>query len=292
MIEVPTTPVERVPVEGWERLYEVSLAMLCVVGFDGYFRTVNPAWVTTLGHSMQDLLAVPVADFVHPDDKAATRIESVAANAGNSTAHFRNRYRHRDGSYRWLAWLVVADASRQLIFASARDITVEKEAEAARVKAQAVLDAVYRSITDHAIYMVDPAGVVLSWSLGAESVKGWKAGHVIGKNFEMFYGVEEIATERPRRDLEAALAQARPRTGGVPKPRPGAAISRRSGLRSGRTLGQVARWIVYVLARRTKPCGWAVSHAAYAGSCRLNCPSSCSLMALGLLRFGPCLHIW
>ena len=70
-----------------------------------------------------------------------------------------------------------------------------------------MLDAVYRSITDHAIYMVDPAGIVLTWSLGAESVKGWREEEVMGKDFAMFYSAEEIAGERPRRDLEQALAQ-------------------------------------------------------------------------------------
>jgi PAS domain S-box-containing protein len=221
MTHAPMTVIEPVVTEGWERLYEVSLAMLCVVGFDGYFKTINPAWVTTLGHSVEELLAVPVADFVHPDDKEATRIESIAANAGNSSAHFRNRYRHKDGSYRWLAWLVVSDAQRRLIYASARDITVEKEAETARVKYQGMLDAVYRSITDHAIYMLDPAGTIVTWSTGAESVKGWRADEVIGKPVDMFYEEDEIAAGRPKRDLEDALVAGSHRTEGWRKRKDG-----------------------------------------------------------------------
>jgi PAS domain S-box-containing protein len=223
MIDPSRRALTRVVAEGWaERLYEVSLSMLCVAGFDGYFKTVNPAWVTTLGHSVEELLAVPLADFVHPDDRAATQLESVAAAAGNSTAHFSNRYRHRDGAYHWLEWLVVADSSRELVFASARDITVEKEAEAARIAAQAVLDAVYRSITDHAIYMVDPAGIILTWSLGAESVKGWRPEEVIGKPVDSFYTEEDIAEERPRRDREEALAAGSHRSEGWRKHRDGA----------------------------------------------------------------------
>jgi PAS domain S-box-containing protein len=215
MIESPTSQVLPTAAEGWtERLYEVSLAMLCVTGFDGYFKTVNPAWVATLGHSVEELLAVPASEFVHPDDQAFTLLESVAAAAGNNAAQFRNRYRHRDGSYRWLDWLAVTDPARQLIFASARDITVEKEAEAARVKVQNVLDAVYRSITDHAIYMIDPAGIVLSWSMGAESIKGWKAEEVIGQSFARFYNHVEVASDRPRLDLADALTNGSHRSEG------------------------------------------------------------------------------
>jgi PAS domain S-box-containing protein len=216
VIDVPVTPADPTPVEGWtERLYEVSLAMLCVAGFDGYFRTVNPVWVSTLGYSVEELLAVPYLDFVHPDDRLPTGITATDRAAGRKRlSKFRNRYRHRDGGYRWLEWLAVTDVSRRLIFASARDITTEKEAEAARSKAQAVLDTLYRSITDHAIYMVDPAGTVLSWSLGAESVKGWKPQEVIGKSFAMFYADEGIAAARPRLDLEEALANGSHRTEG------------------------------------------------------------------------------
>jgi PAS domain S-box-containing protein len=225
MIDAPMSPVEPISAEGWtERLYEVSLAMLCVTGFDGYFKTVNPAWVATLGHSVEELLAVPAAEFVHPDDQAFTLLESVAAAAGNNAAQFRNRYRHRDGSYRWLDWLAITDPARKLIFASARDITVEKETEAARVKVQNVLDAVYRSITDHAIYMIDPGGTILTWSPGAESVKGWRAEEVVGKPFAMFYSAEEIAAERPRRDLEHALTQGSHRSEGWRKRRDGGSI--------------------------------------------------------------------
>ena len=225
VIDVPVTPVDPIPVDGWmERLYEVSLAMLCVAGFDGYFKTVNPVWVTTLGYSVEELLAVPYLDFVHPDDRLPSKITATDIAAGKTLSHFRNRYRHRDGGYRWLEWLAVTDVSRRLVFASARDITVEKAAEAERVKYQAMLDAVYRSITDHAIYMVDPAGMVLSWSLGAESVKGWKPEDVIGKSFAMFYGDEEIAAARPRVDLEEALANGSHRTEGWRRRQDGGSI--------------------------------------------------------------------
>jgi PAS domain S-box-containing protein len=215
MIEAPLTLVEPIPAEGWtQRLYEVSLAMLCVAGPDGYFKSVNHAWVATLGHSAEELLAVPYADFIHPDDRVTIDRMSPDLTSAKTSSQFRNRYRHRDGSYRWLDWLAVSDPSRQLVYASARDITGEKEAETARIKAQAVLDTVYTSITDHAIYMIDPDGVVLTWSLGADLVKGWKSEEVVGQRFDMFYSEDEVAAGRPRLDLSDALANGSHRSEG------------------------------------------------------------------------------
>ena len=168
----------------------------------------------------------PTGSSCTPTTRTGPSTASRRPAAGNNAAQFRNRYRHRDGSYRWLDWLAVADKSRKLIFASARDITVEKEAEAARIKSQAVLDAVYRSITDHAIYMIDPAGTILTWSLGAESVKGWRSEEVIGKPIEIFYSEEAIAAEQPRRDRAHALAHGSHRSEGWRNHREGIGLDR------------------------------------------------------------------
>ena len=225
MIDAPVTRPDPLLAAGWaEHLYEVSAALQCVIGFDGYFKSVNPAWVDTLGYSVAELLAVPCIDFVHPDDRPDTDLLAGDLSLGKGLPHVRNRYRHRDGSYRWLDWLTFTDTSLKLVFASARDVTVEKEAEAGRIKLQAVLDAVYSSITDHAIYMVDPAGIVLSWSQAAESIKGWKAHEVIGKPMDVFYSDEEIADARPRRDLEDARSHGSYRSEGWRRRRDGVEI--------------------------------------------------------------------
>jgi PAS domain S-box-containing protein len=100
--------------------------MLCVAGFDGYFKRVNAAWERTLGMPVDSLLAEPFATFVHPDDLAATERVVQDQKNGIAIVSFENRYRAQDGSYCWLRWNAAPVPERQLIFAAARDVTSEK----------------------------------------------------------------------------------------------------------------------------------------------------------------------
>jgi PAS domain S-box-containing protein len=100
--------------------------MLCVAGFDGYFKRVNAAWKAVLGLPPDRLLAEPFANFLHPDDLAATANVVEDQKNGIGVVSFENRYRALDGSYRWLRWNALPWPERQLIFAAARDVTTEK----------------------------------------------------------------------------------------------------------------------------------------------------------------------
>ncbi|HEY8165027.1 MAG TPA: ATP-binding protein [Gemmatimonadaceae bacterium] len=111
------------------RFFTVSLEMLCIAGFDGHFKLLNPVWERVLGHSLADLYERPFIDFVHPDDREATIAEAQKLAAGNLTIRFENRYRCVDGSYRWLLWNAVALPEEQKIFAAASDITDRKQFE-------------------------------------------------------------------------------------------------------------------------------------------------------------------
>ncbi|MGE3276817.1 MAG: PAS domain S-box protein [Vicinamibacterales bacterium] len=115
-----------------ERFFTLSIDMLCIADFNGYFIRLNPAWETTLGHTLDELKARPMFEFVHPDDRERTRSQNRDVRAGGHASGFENRYRCRDGSYRWLLWNSRADAERQVIYAVARDITGRKQAEADR----------------------------------------------------------------------------------------------------------------------------------------------------------------
>jgi PAS domain S-box-containing protein len=114
---------------------DLSLNLLCVAGTDGYFKHVNPAWETTFGFTREELLSRPYLEFVHPDDREATTAEARKIASGSNTLSFENRYRCKDGSYKWLLWSAVVRAERGLIYAIAADIT-ERKREEARLAAQ------------------------------------------------------------------------------------------------------------------------------------------------------------
>ena len=108
----------------------LSLDLIATIGFDGMPRTVNHAWSETLGYAREELLAQPLIDFVHPEDREATIAERARLVAlGEDTVNFANRFRHRDGSYRWLEWMIRPNASTLTFYAIARDITTRKAAE-------------------------------------------------------------------------------------------------------------------------------------------------------------------
>lgn len=128
-----------------ERLFDLSIDMLCVAGFDGYFKSLNPAFTNVLGYSEAELLSKPFVEFVHEDDREVTVAEVAKLSGGDITLHFENRYRCRDGTYRRLAWTAYPEEKSQIIYAVARDVTVQKSAEEKLSRAYSMLQALHRA---------------------------------------------------------------------------------------------------------------------------------------------------
>ncbi len=107
----------------FDGFFTVSIALLAVADLEGRFRRLNPAWTEMLGWPLEELLERPFLDFVHPEDVDATLAEMQALDGGADTLDFENRYRCRDGSYRWLAWRARPDPEAGVVYATAHDVT-------------------------------------------------------------------------------------------------------------------------------------------------------------------------
>jgi PAS domain S-box-containing protein len=114
------------------RFFILSIDMLCIAHFSGYFIRLNPAWEKTLGFSRDELQSKPMFEFVHPDDRERTLAQNRAVRMGGQALSFENRYLCKDGSYKWLLWNARADIDHRLIYSVARDITERKQAEEER----------------------------------------------------------------------------------------------------------------------------------------------------------------
>jgi PAS domain S-box-containing protein len=108
------------------RHFDLSLDMICIAGFDGYFKRVNPAFERILGYQESDLLGRPFLDFVHPDDRRSTEEEAAAISEGVGTVQFRNRYFDKDGEVHWIEWASQPLPEEEMIYAVARDVTDRK----------------------------------------------------------------------------------------------------------------------------------------------------------------------
>jgi PAS domain S-box-containing protein len=108
------------------RFFELSIDMVCIASSDGRFQQLNPAFSRTLGYSLPELEHESVFDFVHPDDRDATTHELENLRSGQRVIGFSNRYRCKDGRYRWLQWQAAPEVDGT-IYAVARDVTQDRE---------------------------------------------------------------------------------------------------------------------------------------------------------------------
>lgn len=113
--------------EELDRFFTVALDLLCITGTDGYYRRLNPQWEVVLGYSLSELEGQRFLDLVHPDDQARTMATLGELGAQKVILNFVNRYRCKDGSYRWIEWR--SYPVENLVYAAARDITERKRAE-------------------------------------------------------------------------------------------------------------------------------------------------------------------
>ena len=111
-----------------DQLFDLSMDMLCVAGFDGYYRQVSPAFTRILGWSEEELLSRPWLEFIHPDDRDALLAVAGDVYKGRALHDYELRCLCRDGSWRWVSWSSVPLVERETLFAVGRDVTEAKRA--------------------------------------------------------------------------------------------------------------------------------------------------------------------
>jgi PAS domain S-box-containing protein len=129
-----------------DQFFLLSLDLLCIGGTDGRFRRVNPAWERALGWTDAEIAGVLYLDLVHPDDQQATELEIAKLAEGQTVVNFENRYRSKDGQYRWLQWNAAPFAELGLIYGTAHDVTERKQTELALHQYGAELAAANREL--------------------------------------------------------------------------------------------------------------------------------------------------
>ncbi len=169
------------PSDHLHRLFTQSHDMLAIAT-DGYLTHVNDAWTTFLGWPAEDLLSRRFLEFVHPDDVKATRYTMRQLMNGIGTGVFRNRLLHLDGTYRTLRWSLQPDD--ELVFVSARDISIYAELRERAERSEAVATGVLQTAVDP-IIVIDVDGVITDANPATSRLFGYDVDQLIGSNVSM-----------------------------------------------------------------------------------------------------------
>jgi PAS domain S-box-containing protein len=174
------------------RFWELSNELLATAGFDGYFKSLNPACERTLGWTTDELRARPFLEFVHPEDRERTEAEAAGlTSAGAETFHFENRYSCKDGSYRTLSWSARGAPDEELIYAVARDVTDNRRADEELRSSERFLDSVLENLPNM-VFVKDAEELrFVRFNRAGEELLGHSREELIGKNdHDLFPGEE------------------------------------------------------------------------------------------------------
>jgi len=177
----------------------LSLDLIATASPEGWYTSVNPAFTSVLGHSVEELTGRPFVDFIHPDDRARTLADlAQQVGTGCDVVNAVNRHRTKDGEYRWLEWTSRVDEDEGTIVSFARDITermladerdelkareLEVALEAAR-EANVRLNLVAEAVTDGLI-TVDESGTIVRFNTSSERIFGYRREEVVGESAEI-----------------------------------------------------------------------------------------------------------
>ncbi|MDQ6694945.1 MAG: EAL domain-containing protein [Chloroflexota bacterium] len=163
-----------------DRLFDMSVDMIAIARFDGYFIRANPAFEKTLGYDQAEYLSRPFLDFVCPEDREETITQMSRLLLGETVLGFQNRYVCKDGSEKWLDWACVPVVEEGLIYAVARDITEQKKAEEALRESEERYRTVYNALHE-GIVLQHADGTIQAANASAERILGLSADQMMGR---------------------------------------------------------------------------------------------------------------
>ena len=184
-----------------DRYFMSSLDLFCIADMDGYFRHLNKEWERTLGYSIQELEGKSFLDFVHPDDLASTMATMNRLDAQTPVINFENRYRCKDGRYRWIEWRSMPQGN--FIYAAARDVTGRKEVEEQLHKSEEQ----YRSVIGamhEGVIVQDQSGRIITANPAASRILSLSSAELLGNN------LLELGLRAVHEDGSAYTAEADP----------------------------------------------------------------------------------
>lgn len=128
---MPTEESDPVPIDTFnlELFFELSADLLCIAGYDGYFRRISPSVSKLLGYTNEELFAKPIHEFIYAEDKDITAKHRHNLINDKPLLHFENRYVTKSGEIVWLSWTSMPVDSEKLVYAIAKNITHKKKQE-------------------------------------------------------------------------------------------------------------------------------------------------------------------
>lgn len=153
----------------FETFFSCSLDLMCIADLGGCFRRLNAEWERTLGYPLTELEGRQLLDFVHPDDREATKQALESLGGGEAVLRFTNRYRCRDGSYRFIEWRSLPVGN--LVFAAARDMTESRKAEQDLRSRERLLQKIFDTLPI-GLWFADKDGRLLSGNPAGVSIWG------------------------------------------------------------------------------------------------------------------------
>jgi PAS domain S-box-containing protein len=155
-----------------ENFFNCAIDLLCIANIDGYFERLNKEWQNTLGYTHEELEGKQFLDFVHPDDVPATLQTMTQLEGQNNILNFSNRYRCKNGSYKWIEWRSFPYGNK--IYAAARDITNRKQVEEELLHEKTFIEAIFNSVPGM-LYLYDEDGKIVRWNHKHEIMTGFNS---------------------------------------------------------------------------------------------------------------------